>query len=345
MRYRPSCYYSIQKSLLAYLPAMSDNPRALRSFTLFPNLPFELRCLIWETSCESRTVEITYDSDDGFLSNVDPPIALEVCQESRNHLLNNYPLCFGSIYHPAKIRFNFSIDTLYVDNSMEDDMAHVFSTFREREISSLKYLAIDNYYGNAPIEDDYDPYEGLKRAVKSLTGLRELLVVFHVDSLSPRIIGCGGDHNLSLFDSLPSDLEHPKFELPSLSELSLKDFENWELAVPSRPIYGWRRCPDNDDLMASPRAFFGEDFDSDDDSEREWGGIPFPIALGMGLFNPDDEDSEMDEDDEDEDEDDEDEETTDDEMPELGSDSDDEMPGLGGASADDEHRSEAASLD
>jgi hypothetical protein len=321
---------------------MSDNPRTLNSFTLFPNLPFELRCLIWETSCESRTVEISYDSDDGFLSNVCPPTALEVCQESRNHLLNNYPLCFGSIYHPAKIRINFSIDTLYMDSSMEEDMAHLFSTFRDREISGLKYLALDTYYGNAPTDDDFDPFEGVQRAVKSLTGLREMLVVFHVDNLSPRIISCGGDHNLSLFDKLPPDLEHSKFELPSLSALSLKDFEDWELQVPFRPIYGWRRCPDKDDIMASPRAFFGGDFDSDDDSEMEWGGIPFPIALGMGMFHPDDEDSDMEDEEDDEEEE---YEITDDEMPDLGSDSDDEMPGLGSLSENEEGRSEAASLD
>jgi hypothetical protein len=326
---------------MSHLPAMANKSRTLTSFTLFPNLPFEIRCLIWETTCESRTVEITYDADDGFTTTSDPPIALEVCQESRNHLVNSYPLCFGSIYHPAKIRFNFSIDTLYMDNSLEEDLAHVFSTFKDREISSLRYLALDTYYGTAPIEDDFDQFDGLKRAVKSLTGLRELLVVHHVDNLSPRIIGCGGDHDLKLFDKLPEDLAHPKFELPTLSALPPKDFESWELAVPSRPIYGWRRCPDADDIMGSPRAFFGGDFDSDDDSEMEWGGVPFPIALGMGMFHPDD-DSEMDDEDEDEED-----ETTDDEMPGLGSgsDSDDEMPGLGSASGDDEHRSEAASLD
>jgi hypothetical protein len=169
-----------------------------------------------------------------------------------------------------------------------------------------------------------------------------MLVVFHVDNLSPRIISCGGDHNLSLFDKLPSDLADSKFDLPSLSVLSLKDFEDWELQVPFRPIYGWRRCPDNDDIMASPRAFFGGDFDSDDDSDREWGGIPFPIALGMGMFDPDDEDSDMDDG---EDDDEEEDETTDDEMPDLGSDSDDEMPGLGSVSESEEGRSEAASLD
>jgi 2EXR family len=321
------------------VPTMSDNSRTLTSFTLFPNLPFEIRCVIWETSCESRTVEINYDVQDGFLSSVDPPIALAVCQESRNRLLNNYPLCFGSIYHPPKIRFNLSIDTLYMDSRMEEEMAHVFSTFRDRETSCLRYLALDTYYGNAPMDEDYDPFEGVKRAVRSLSGLRELLVVFHVDNLSPRIIGCGGDHSLSLFDKLPSDLAHPKFELPSLSTLSLKDFDDWKLRIPFRPIYGWRRCPDNDDIMASPRAIFG-DFDSDDDSDRDWGGIPFPVALGMGILHSGYPDSDMD-DGEDEVVD----ETTDEEMPNLGSDSNNEMLDLGGAIEDGEGISEAASLD
>ncbi len=117
---------------------MSDTtPPTLSTFTLFPNLPFELRCLIWKTSCQSRLVEVSYDSSDGFSSNVAHPIALEVCHESRNAVINNYPLCFGSIFHPAKIRFNFATDVLYVDNCIEDDVAHLFSTFREREVREI----------------------------------------------------------------------------------------------------------------------------------------------------------------------------------------------------------------
>jgi hypothetical protein len=333
---------------MSYIPApaaMSDNPRTLTSFTIFPNLPFELRCLIWKTTCESRTVEIAYDSDDGFTTILDPPTALEVCRESRNLLISHYPLCFGSIYHPAKIRFNFSLDTLYLDNSLEDDLAHVFSTFREREISSLKYLAIDTYFGTAAFEEDFSPFEGVKRAVKSLTGLKELLIVYHVDNLSPRIIGCGGDHKLSLFDQLPTDLADPKFELPALSTLTTKDFDHWKLAAPARAIYGWRRCPDADDIMGSPRAFFRGDLDSDEDSEMELGRFPFPIALGMGMLNPGHMYGDTDEDSEGDDEEDSEYETTDDEMPDLGDESDDEMPGLGSGSADNRDRSEAASLD
>jgi hypothetical protein len=114
---------------------MSDAPPStLSSFTLFPNLPFELRSLIWKTSCESRMIEVAYDSYDGFTSNIPHPTALEVCQESRNAVINSYPLCFGSIFHPAKIRFNFAIDILYIDNCIEEEVAHLFSTFREREV-------------------------------------------------------------------------------------------------------------------------------------------------------------------------------------------------------------------
>ena len=201
---------------------------------------------------------------------------------------------------------------------------------------------MDNYFGNPPAEDDIDPFEGMKRAVKCLAGIQELIVVFHVDNISPRIIGCGGDHNLSLFDKLPEDLAHPKFELPALSTLSIEDFESWELKVPSRPVYGWRKCPDADDIMGSPRAYFGDDFDSENDSDGEFlGGIPFPVPLGMGMFLTDDDLDEMDDEDEVEDED----ETTDDEMPDLAESTDDEMPGLGGNSGEDENRSDAASLD
>ncbi len=181
----------------------------------------------------------------------------------------------------------------------------------------------------------------MKRAVKSLTGLKELLIVYHVDNLSPRIIGCGGDHKLNLFDQLPADLADPKFELPALSALTTKDFDHWKLAAPARAIYGWRRCPDADDIMGSPRAFFRGNLDSDDDSEMELGRFPFPMAL----LNPGHMYADTDEDSESDDEKDSESKKTDDEMPDLGDESDDEMPGLGNGSGDGGDRSLAASRD
>jgi len=315
---------------------MSDTPpRTLSSFTLFPNLPFELRCLIWDTTCQSRLIEVEYDSLDGFSSNVGHPIALEVCQEARNAVINNYPLCFGSIFHPAKIRFNFAIDTLYIDTSVEDDMAHLFSTFREREISGLRYLAIDATFGNP--EDEHE-FEGVKRAVKALEGLRELLIVFNVETLSRSIMGCGGEHDLELFDKLPEEISKPVFEIPPLSGIPFNGFQDWELGKVCRPIYGWRRCPDKDDIMERiPGGYFGNSFDSDDEDESdgEWAGWPIAQAFGMGVFFPDDMDSGMDEDEDDEEN----------ESDDLDPDTDSDMPDLEGESDDSENMSEAASLD
>jgi len=328
-------YYRLYlpRFLLGCLPKMSDTPpQTLSSFTLFPNLPFELRCLIWETTCQSRLVEVDYDSCDGFSSNIAPPIALEVCRESRNAVINNYPLCFGSIFHPANIRFNFAIDTLYIDNSVEDDISHLFSTFREREISSLRYLAIDACFGNPEEEHEF---RGVKRAVKALEGLRELLIVFHVDALSRRIMGCGGEHDLELFDELPEEISKPVFEIPPLSGLPFEDFHDWELGERCRPIYGWRRCPDNDDIIEpNPRGYFNQ-FDSDDEeSDMEWAGWPIGQGMGMGMFLPGDFDSEIDDEEDDEEN-----------ESDMDLDTDSEMPGLASESDDSENISEAASLD
>ena len=37
------------------------------NFSLFPKLPFELRCLIWEKTYELRIVEVSYEDDSFFL--------------------------------------------------------------------------------------------------------------------------------------------------------------------------------------------------------------------------------------------------------------------------------------
>jgi hypothetical protein len=159
------------------------------SFTVFPNLPLELRCLIWEKTCEPRIVEVSYE-DDGFSSLSSVPMALRVCKESRDTVIHSYPLCFGSIFYPPKIRFNFTLDTLYIDNKIEEDIPHFFSTLREREISSLRFLAIDGYFVGPTSQYDVAFISNMRRAVKSLTGLKELLVVLTIyrKSFRSRII-------------------------------------------------------------------------------------------------------------------------------------------------------------
>jgi hypothetical protein len=170
----------------------------------------------------------------------------------------------------------------------------------DNQISNLRYLALDEYFGGLS-GDEFDyPFEGVQRAVQSLKGLQQLIVVFHVDNLSTRITGCGGEHDLELYDELPEELQNPAFEIPPLTSIPLHGFEEWELTAPCRPIYGWRRCPENDDiLLPTPPPFFdifagGDDTDEEvDDWQAGW-----PQAFGMGMFDPDDlipgTDSEMD---------------------------------------------------
>jgi hypothetical protein len=235
------------------------------SFTVFPNLPLELRCLIWEKTCEPRIVEVSYE-DDGFSSLSSVPMALRVCKESRDTVIHSYPLCFGSIFYPPKIRFNFTLDTLYIDNKIEEDIPHFFSTLREREISSLRFLAIDGYFVGPTSQYDVAFISNMRRAVKSLTGLKELLVVFDLTVMTSRTLGCGADHFLELFDDLPKELQEQNHKLhidplPCPEDLEKQEFHLWEAPV-CRPVYGWRRCPValpiDSDSESDPGSDFGD---------------------------------------------------------------------------------------
>jgi hypothetical protein len=112
-------------------------------FALFPNLPKELKLMIWKMALPGpRVVELEYhqndddedndedndededededdDGDDGgfimqghFTSSCPIPVILSVCQESRTEAQYQYELSFPSIGSGPKVYFNPSIDTL-----------------------------------------------------------------------------------------------------------------------------------------------------------------------------------------------------------------------------------------
>ncbi|TVY59257.1 hypothetical protein LSUE1_G009434 [Lachnellula suecica] len=95
------------------------------SFTLFPQLPLELRLKIWQHILPApRTVNIQYKmkydkfdgktvgSFTGWTSPTPIPLGLRICRESRDETLKHYQRSFGSYFHPSKIYFDFSKDTL-----------------------------------------------------------------------------------------------------------------------------------------------------------------------------------------------------------------------------------------
>lgn len=87
---------------------------------MFPNLPFELRLKIWKfTFPGPRNVGIQIRFKDfgfgGWMSrkrSPAPPVALQVCHESREEALKCYILSFGTSTHPPTAYYNYKIDTL-----------------------------------------------------------------------------------------------------------------------------------------------------------------------------------------------------------------------------------------
>jgi hypothetical protein len=214
----------------------------LNNFTLFPKLPVEIRCMIWTAMCEPRAVELEHDEElETFYSKAHSapyPLALEICQESRNAIINEYPLCFGSIFYPATTRFNFKLDTLYISEELWEDLPNLFSLFRENEINNLQHIALDEFYVTQyELENPWHP-AGLRRALKALKALKEVQIVFHIRDMAPNayLEGCGEDHALVLYQNLPEYLDC--FLIDPLPN-EIKD-GIWD--GPYRPIYGWRKC-------------------------------------------------------------------------------------------------------
>jgi hypothetical protein len=216
----------------------------LQRFTLFTSLPPEIRIIIWRLSLSPRVIEIlTSDICTGFYSQAALPVALHVCQESRQAVEALYPCCFGSFLQPERIRFNFDLDILYLDISQEEEgLHHFFGVLKETELTRLKYVAIDEAYLFNGLVDLHSTIAGLKRALKAMTGLKEIIVVCDIT--------IGGPNDFSLprmqikfyaerkageaEESWPADAE----ELPNVQE----KYRDWKLSNVMRmtAVYGRR---------------------------------------------------------------------------------------------------------
>ena len=155
------------------------SPVGLQRFTPFSRLPPEIRVLIWRLSLSSRVVEIIASgSYAGLYSQAALPTALQVCRESRQAVETLYPLCFGSLLQPGRIRFNFEIDTLYLHfRYYPETLTKILGILTENELRKLKYFAINilHFLGVLGIEPTKPT---LKRALMTMTNLKEMAVVY-----------------------------------------------------------------------------------------------------------------------------------------------------------------------
>lgn len=180
-----------------------SSTRLPTTFTLFPALPFELRIKIYSfASQEPRIVTITYGSQstkykgknisrfDGWKTPDPVPVILHVSRESRAEALKSYKPAFGSHFHPAKIYFDFSKDTLRFGNGHGADylvrdtewIAAGPSTYR------LDLFLAGGYYGGDDHEkvqymvldldeEVYDRRYLFWNEIRDFTALKELTIL------------------------------------------------------------------------------------------------------------------------------------------------------------------------
>lgn len=181
------------------------------------------------------------DHSGSFVSRAKDPVALRTCRESRNAVIDLYPLCFGSVWHPFKTRFNFSLDTLCPDyNISQSDITLLFTTVKD-EVYHLKYLALDYGYidprGSSFVEE-------LRQAVQRLKGLKEVCGILDMGLITNWNISCGENHELEFHEDIPEAFRHPDTDptriLP-MEDRVKAELANWEAPATSI-VFGWRRC-------------------------------------------------------------------------------------------------------
>ncbi|CZT51710.1 uncharacterized protein RSE6_12897 [Rhynchosporium secalis] len=119
-----------------------STPRTNRRFTLFPQLPMEIRFKIWkEAQPLPRGIGLTIpnrDPNDGF-SNATQPTLLSVCQESRSETLKIYK----PVSHSMKSNGSSSRRPIYIDP--ENELLHLaddWATFINQPDTAISLDAI-----------------------------------------------------------------------------------------------------------------------------------------------------------------------------------------------------------
>ncbi|KUJ17044.1 uncharacterized protein LY89DRAFT_70362 [Mollisia scopiformis] len=183
----------------------------LTSFTLFSDLPIEIRQAIWKWSLAARVVEVKFNVNHGFFSTNKPPVALSVCKDSRDAVKYLYPICFGTIIHEAAIAFNFSLDTLYLDADLAPEVVPFIYSWKGLEAENLQTLAIDRYLDEEMEEFGYgiafEAIKTLRQTTRLMPALKKVLMVAKLDDYWHEHGLPEGSGEIKLMESLPYDLQ------------------------------------------------------------------------------------------------------------------------------------------
>jgi hypothetical protein len=149
--------------------------------------------MIWRLTLQPRTVELEYSTVHGFYTRASAPVALKACANSRKAVINSYPLCFGSRLHSPHIVFNFSLDTLYFDNTIQARVTQFLVAMSKTEIENVQFIAvdvlIDHLEGRAYIDElrdrvyisEDDAVDTFALASHAMPALKEFLIVHKLE--------------------------------------------------------------------------------------------------------------------------------------------------------------------
>jgi hypothetical protein len=188
---------------------MYRGPPFLRSFTLFPKLPLEIRMMIWKQTLQPRDIEIYFAPNRGFFTPIWGPVALRVNKESRNTVEPLYPLSFGNVVYQPRVRFNFSIDTLFLEHDFQPQVLHFLASLKPYEITQLRYLAVDMLididFGDGE-HVEIDTEKVIQKAIPAMTNLKEIRIIISLEYLPEGDVSHpSGEGAMELYDEMWPD--------------------------------------------------------------------------------------------------------------------------------------------
>jgi len=146
--------------------------------TIFSKLPIELRIKIWKLTLRPRIIEIEFTDKKAVYTKAKIPTALHVSKESRAAVEKLYPSCFGSVWHKSQTRFNFDLDTIFLNSDYYNDFCHFFTLAGPIELHKIRYLATDNccQYISNDEEADKEDFGKLREVIESMEALQEMSI-------------------------------------------------------------------------------------------------------------------------------------------------------------------------
>ncbi|KAH6673641.1 hypothetical protein B0J14DRAFT_53244 [Halenospora varia] len=200
----------------------------------------------------------------GFYTYCALPVALGVCQESRNAVIDSYPMCFGSTIDPAAIRFNFDLDTLFVGHDMGCELFSPNFVLTQHEKDNLQHFVVakigmDEMWNTYAADgDSWDKLEGV---INSFTKLKTLAIsdsvfmqISEADDAEKNEEICdefGNDlgKQVEFFDEFPQELlDRPDLEIQDDPEVSPPRYDHrakvvhWE-EKRAKFVWHWTRHP------------------------------------------------------------------------------------------------------